>query len=48
LAIVTHGGIIMYLMTLLTGSPDQFYDWQLKTACGWLITEGGIELVSAD
>lgn len=37
LAIITHGGIIMYLMTLITDQPLNFYSWQTRPGGAWLI-----------
>ena len=44
LAIVTHGGVIMYLMSLITGIPEEFYSWQLKPGGAWLLTSEGYQL----
>lgn len=44
LAIVTHGGVIMYLMSLITGIPEEFYSWQLKPGGAWLLTREGYQL----
>ena len=41
LAVVTHGGVIMYLMSLITGRSDRFYDWQLKPGGAWLLNIEG-------
>lgn len=39
-ALVTHGGVIMSLLTALTGRDDSFYDWQCQPAGGFLIRAG--------
>lgn len=35
LALVTHGGIIMSVMDILTGSVRDYYDWQVKNCEGY-------------
>lgn len=44
LAIVSHGGVIMYLMTLITGKPGEFYTWQLQPGGAWLLNREGCRL----
>lgn len=41
LAVVTHGGVIMYLMMLITGNSEGFYNWQLKPGQAWLLGQEG-------
>lgn len=38
--VVTHGGVIMNLLTLLTQQPDHFYQWQCRPCEGFLIKAG--------
>ena len=44
LAIVAHGGVIMYLMSEIVGSTEDFYKWQLTPAGAWRLSREGYRL----